>query len=134
MKANMQVECHYCGQFVDADATTRRKIEDEVGRIGGAISFGGRSGTGTSSSTNRSGSRLNSGTGSRRSAGTIWRFSGGRKIYKKITVRICQDCLAAEAETRKRIRKIIAAVIVLLLICWAVAELLSSVSHASNLT
>lgn len=128
----MQVECDSCGKFVDPNNTVRRTVRKEKYRVGGAISFGGRSGSGSSNSTHRSGGKVSSGSGNRTTTGGSWRFRGGRTIYEMKEVRICNECLVVEAARRSRKRKIIAIVVVLLLIWWAGAALFGSPSEITT--
>ena len=78
--------CYYCVDDFPLSQTTKMVVEVESGRSGGAWSMGG----GLRASTRKSSSML----GKLGSA----RYHTGRSYYKKITVRVCDNCAGGSTE------------------------------------
>ncbi len=84
-----QVECHCCGDIVDADKCTAETIEVATGRAGGSWSFGLRWGIfGKIGKTSGKGIRYNT----------------GRKYFKNETVYTCPNCIALRERKKSRRR------------------------------
>ena len=82
-----QVECHYCGNVVDADKCTSETIEVATGRSGGSWSFGVRWGI-----FGRIG----------KTSGKGIRYNTGKKHYKNEVVYTCAACTAKDEKRRLR--------------------------------